>query len=231
MLSGPGDFLSMWRRLSPILAIMMLAACGADADDPSPEPVPSAGADSPVAAVAELVDAINDPDFAGASRLAVPGQAALAALAEGATFGEVASSLSDGDQDVAANFWAGFAQGTASFLAGEVSAVEDGTIEQDGVTFHRVVVTPADGESRTLLVREDDGYRIDLFASFGPGLADKMIGPIERLLTTQTGEATLILTELQEIVPSLLASASLPGTPSEVSQQLIALIEVITRVG
>lgn len=221
----------MWRRRSPILAIVVLAACGAGADDPGPNPVPSVGADSPVAAVDELVEAINAPDFAGASRLAVPGQAALAALAEGATFGEVASSLSDGDQDIAANFWAGFAQGTASFLTGDVSAVEDGTVEQDGVTFHRVVVTPADGDSRTLLIREDDGYRIDLFASFGPGLADKMIGPIERLLTTQTGEASLILSELQEIVPSLLASASLPGTSSEASQQLIALIEVITRVG
>ena len=221
----------MWRRLSPILAIVVLAACGAGADDSGLNPVPSSGADSPVAAVDELVEAINAPDFAGASRLAVPGQAALAALAEGATFGEVASSLSDGDQDVAANFWAGFAQGTASFLAGDVSSVEDGTIEQDGVSFHRVVVTPADGESRTLLVREDDGYRIDIFASFGPGLADKMIGPTERLLNTQTGEASLILNELQEIVPSLLASASLPGTSSEVSQQLIALIEVITRVG
>ena len=220
----------MWRRRSSVLAVVVLAACGGGADDPEPTPVPSVGADTPVAAVEELVEAINAPDFADASRLAVPGQAALAALAEGATFGEVASSLSEGDTDVAANFWAGFAQGTASFLAGDVTAVEDGTVEQDGVSFHRVVVTPPDGDSRTLLIREDDGYRIDLFASFGPGLADKMIGPVERLLTTQTGEAGLILSELQNIVPSLLASASLPGTTPETSQQLIALIEVITRV-
>jgi len=220
----------MWRRRSSVLAVVVLAACGGGADDPESTPVPSVGADTPVAAVEELVEAINAPDFADASRLAVPGQAALAALAEGATFGEVASSLSEGDTDVAANFWAGFAQGTASFLAGDVTAVEDGTVEQDGVSFHRVVVTPPDGDSRTLLIREDDGYRIDLFASFGPGLADKMIGPVERLLTTQTGEAGLILSELQNIVPSLLASASLPGTTPETSQQLIALIEVITRV-
>jgi len=220
----------MWRRRSSVLAVVVLAACGGGADDPESTPVPSVGADTPVAAVEELVEAINAPDFADASRLAVPGQAALAALAEGATFGEVASSLSEGDTDIAANFWAGFAQGTASFLAGDVTAVEDGTVEQDGVSFHRVVVTPPDGDSRTLLIREDDGYRIDLFASFGPGLADKMIGPVERLLTTQTGEAGLILSELQNIVPSLLASASLPGTTPETSQQLIALIEVITRV-
>jgi hypothetical protein len=221
----------MWRRCSPILAIVVLTACGGGAGDPDPPPGPSVGADTPVAAVDGLVEAINAPDFAGASRFAVPGQAALAALAEGATFGEVANSLSEGDGEVAANFWAGFAQGTASFLAGDVTAVEDGVVDQEGVTFHRVVVTPVDGESRTLLVREDDGYRIDLFASFGPGLADKMIGPVERLLTTQTGESGLILSELQDIVPSLLASASLPGTSPETSQQLIALIEVITRVG
>jgi hypothetical protein len=220
----------MWRRRSSIMVMVVLAACGGGNGDPESAPVSSVGADTPVAAVEELVEAINAPDFADASRLAVPGQAALAALAEGATFGEVASSLSEGDTDVAANFWAGFAQGTASFLAGDVTAVEDGTVEQDGVSFHRVVVTPPDGDSRTLLIREDNGYRIDLFASFGPGLADKMIGPVERLLTTQTGEAGLILSELQDIVPSLLASASLPGTTPETSQQLIALIEVITRV-
>ncbi len=79
-------------------------------------------------------------------------------------------------------------------------------------------------------MRDVDGYRIDLFASFGAGLADKMISPVERLLGTQTSDARLILTELQGIVPSLLAAAQLPDTPGDVSQQLLALVEVITRV-
>lgn len=221
----------MLRRLSALLVVALFAACSGGSAEPESSIPPGEGAESAVAAVEELVDAVNAAEFADASRLALRGQAALAALAEGATFGEVAKGLAEGDEEIAANFWAGFAQGTASFLTGDVAVVDDGTLEQDGVTFHRVLVTPADGSSRVLLVREDDGYRIDLFGSFGPGLADKMSGPVERLLTTQTADARLILSELQGIVPSLLASASLPDTPAEASQQLIALIEVITRVG
>lgn len=99
------------------------------------------------------------------------------------------------------------------------------------VEFHRISVQPAEGSPRTLLVREDNGYRVDLFASFGTGLADKMVTPAERLLTSQTDDARAILAELKEIVPSLMAAASLPGTTGEVSQQVIALIEVITRAG
>lgn len=210
---------------------MFAVACGGE--DPTTEPTiaPGEGADSPVTAVEELVAAISTPDFAEASHLAVPGQAALAALAEGATFGEVARSLSEGDEEIAANFWTGFAQETGVFLSGEVSVVDDGTVEQDDVEFHTVSLTPPDGSARTIIVRNVDGFRVDLFASFGSGLADKMAGPVERLLATQTADARLILAELQKIVPSLHVAASLPDTTPSASQQLFALIEVITRVG
>jgi hypothetical protein len=222
----------MWLRAPSLVALVVLAAaCGGD--DPITEPTvaPGEGSDSPVAAVEELVAAINTPDFAEASRLAVPGQAALAALAEGATFGEVARSLSEGDEEIAANFWTGFAQETGGFLTSEVGVVDDGTVDQDDVEFHTVTVTPSDGSARTIVVRNVDGYRVDLFASFASGLADKMAGPVERLLAAQTADARLVLAELQEIVPSLHVAASLPGTSPAASQQIFALIEVITRVG
>lgn len=115
-------------------------------------------------------------------------------------------------------------------MTGEVSAVEDGLVEGGDVEFHSVDVQAENGEPRTLLVREDDGYRVDIFASFGSALADKMIGPVERLLTTQTDDARLILTELQAVVPSLQVAANQPGTSPTASQQILALIEVITRV-
>lgn len=222
----------MWVRTVSLVAFVVLAvACGGE--DPISEPTiaPGQGADSAVGAVEELVAAINAPDFADASRLAVPGQAALAALAEGATFGEVARSISEGDEEIAANFWTGFAQETGGFLTGDVSVVDDGTVDREDVEFHMVTLTPPDGSARTVVVRNVDGYRVDLFASFGSGLADKMTGPVERLLATKTADARLVLAELQEIVPSLHVAASLPGTTPAASQQLFALIEVITRVG
>lgn len=210
---------------------MAVASCGGGDSDDIVVDGSGTGAETPVEAVEQLIEAINAPDFATAGRMAVPGQAALAALAEGAAIGDVAAALRADDPQVGVNFWSGFAQGAGSFLAGDVTAESGDVIEQEDVEFHVVTVQPAEGDSRTLMVREADGYRVDLFASFGSGLADKMIGPVERLLTTQTHDARLVLSELQAVVPSLLVAVSLPGTTAEASQQLLALIEVITRFG
>jgi len=221
-------------RLDSILiaAAIMVASCSADPSTGSVESLPPGeGAPSPTEAVTELVTAINLPDFSGASRLAMPGHAALASLAEGATFADVAEAIREGDQEVAANFWAGFAQGAGSFLSGDISVDDAGTVSRDEVDFHQVSVATDDGGTRSVLIQESDGYRIDLFASFGAGLADKMMGPVERLLSTQGEDARLILAHLQGIVPSLLTASELAGTPAGVSQQLLALVEVITRLG
>jgi hypothetical protein len=218
-------------RIESLLLALALVACSGEMAEPTSTIAPGQGESSPVAAVDSLIAAINIPDFAEASRLAVPGQAALASLAEGAGFADVAEALRSGDEEVAANFWSGFAQGTGSFLVGSVTTEESGTYTESGVEFTLVDVTPSGGGSRRLLLRDQDGYRIDLFASFGPGLADKMVAPVERLLVTQTDDARLILSNLKDIVPSLLAAAHQPGTPGDMSQQLLALVEVITRVG
>ena len=221
--------MSLTPRAVVLLAALAVAGCGpGDTVDTAPEQPP--GAETPTAAVEGLIEAIHEPDFPAAGRLSVPGQAALAALAEGATLDEVAESLEADDGQVSANFWSGFAQGAGGFLTGDVSAAEDGLVEGDGYQFHSVSVQSADGEPRTLLVRDEDGYRVDIFASFGPALADKMIAPVERLLTTQTEDSRLILNELQAIVPSLLVAASQPGTSATASQEIVALVEVITRV-
>jgi hypothetical protein len=218
-------------RVSALVLVVLLAGCGGGATDPTEPAVTGDGAETPIDAVNELVEAMSVPDFADASRLAMPGHAALAALAEGASFSEVADALRSGDAEIAANFWTGFAQETGGFLSGEIEVVDGETVTENGIDFHSVVVTPAGGTSRELIVRDEDGYRVDLFASFGAGLADRMTGQVERLLVTQSDDARLIMESLRGIVPSLLAAAELPGTPAGVSQELLSLVEVITRVG
>ncbi len=223
----------MSRRLDPALLALslLLAACSQPDVETVVSITPGEGAESPSAAVDELVRAMNEPDFADASRLAMPAQAALAALAEGAGFDDVADALRRGDEEVAANFWAGFAQGAGDFLSGTVTTADEGPVTLRDIDFWAVEVLPTDGGTRMIMVREDVGYRVDLFASFGGGLADKMAAPVERLLTTQTDDARFILYRLQDIVPSLLVAAELPGTSSAVSQQILSLVELITRVG
>ena len=209
---------------------MLVAACGTDSGSTTTTPVAPSGASSPSEAVEQLTQ-MSGPDFEEVAHLAMPGQAALASLAEGASVADVAAALREGDLDVAANFWAGFAQGSGGILSGGDVVGQGDVITQDGRQFEQVTVAPESGLERVIVLQESDGYRIDLFASFGAGLADRMIEPVERLLSNQTPEARFVVSELQNIVPSLKVAAQLPGTSTPVAQQLLALVEVITRIG
>lgn len=220
-----------WAALTLVAACLTLAgACRSGTSEADPD-TPGPGAASPIEAVQELVGALNDGDFTAASSLAVPGHAALASLAEGATFGQVAEALRADDAAVAANFWGGFAQGAGSYLTDSVEIEESGTVSSGGLEFHVITVKPPSEADREMLTRDSDGYRIDLFASFAPGLSQRMVGPVKRLLTAQTADSRLVLTELKNIVPSLMIAAERPDQPPDVVQSVLRLIELITRVG
>jgi hypothetical protein len=189
------------------------------------------GAESAVAAVEELHDLLIDGDFTGASSLAMPGQAAIASLAEGATSGEVAEALQDGDEAIAANFWSGFAQGFGEVLSGEITIEEIGVQSESDVEFYLVSVTPESGSAGRLVTQDVDGHRVDLFASFGAGLAGRLISPIEIIVDTPTGDNAVIIAALQDVVPSLLLAASDESLGPEAVQTVLRLVELITRVG
>jgi hypothetical protein len=215
------------RGLSSLLAAAVLVSCTGGAGSSSTNP--SIAGESAVAAVDRLIELLAVPDFQAASALAHPGQAALASLAEGASFGEVAAALREDDSTVAANFWSGFAQGTGDFLTGAVEATDGGVETRGGVDFTLVQVTTVTGDERLIVTRKSQGHQVDLFASFGAGLAARMIAPVERLLNTQTDDAAGILTALRDAVPSLLVAAAHDQLSAEASQDLTRLIELITR--
>jgi hypothetical protein len=210
-----------------LLIILLLAGCTrGQTPDGDEGPV---RASSPTEAVEMLIEHLETPDFEAAGNLSYPGHAALAALAEGASFEEVAEALREGDLGVAANFWSGFAQGSGNFLTADVDVVDGAPVVQNGVEFGVAdVSSPAVGE-RQVITREDDGVRVDLFASFGGGLAGLMIGPVELLLASQTEDAALILSELRGVVPSLIVASRRPWLPPEVAQDVVRLAELITR--
>jgi hypothetical protein len=189
------------------------------------------GATDPVAAVEELRSLLAAGDFGAASSLAVPGQAVLAALAEGAAPSSVAASLESGDSEVAANFWNGFAQGVGSAFEGEADLEDLGSTSEDGIEFSVVGVTPAGGARRVMITRDVDGHRIDLFATFGAGLAEGMIPSVELLLTSPNDDSGEVLAALQDVVPSLLVAARDQTLSPEASQRILQLVEMITRAG
>lgn len=220
----------MWlKRLSLLLVAVLVAVACNSGDDGGEDVERGPGAESAVATVDELVRLLAEPDFETASSLAHPDQAALASLAEGATFGEVAAALRDGDAAIAANFWSGFAQGAGEYLTGSITTADGGTFSQDDVEFHTVLVTPGNGAQRAIQTRESDGFRVDLFASFGAGLAPRMVQPVERLLTTQTDDARLILQRLRDTIPSLLVAANQEDLDTDLIQDLVRVVELVTR--
>jgi hypothetical protein len=210
-----------------VFALVMAACAGGSNNDGDPVVTPVAG--SPSEAVELLVEFLAAPDFDAAADLAVPGHAALAALAEGASFAEVAEALRSGDRAVAANFWAGFAQGSSNFLTGEIEVSDGARVVQSGVEFSVAEVLSAVGERR-VYTSEGDGHRIDLFASFGGGLAPTMIPAVELLLSVRGEDSVLILAELNRIVPSLTVASRQEWLPGPVALDVVRLIELITRV-
>ncbi len=187
-------------------------------------------ASSPAEAVELVVDFLSVPDFDSAAQLSYPRHAALASLAEGASFEEVALALREGDMAVAANFWSGFAQGSGNFLKEGIDVAAAPPVSQGSVEFGVAsVVSPEVGERAVLTRVIDGGHHVDLFASFGGGLAGMMIAPVETLLAAQTDDAALILSELRLVVPSLLVASRHPWLPAEVVLDLSRLVELITR--
>jgi hypothetical protein len=75
-----------------------------------------------------------------------------------------------------------------------------------------------------------DGHRVDLFATFGPALAGRLYPQIELLFETQSEDATFILSHMREQVPSLYRAVETPDLAPNVVQDLLQLIELITRI-
>jgi hypothetical protein len=210
--------------------MLIVSACTGNGNGASPG-TNGNEATTPVAAVEELRSMLIAGDFVSAGALAVPNQAALASLGEGASFGQVADAITDGDAEIAANFWSGFGQGVGEVLNSELAIEDRGSITESGVEFFLVGVTPAQGTERLIMTRDVDGQRIDLFASFGAGLAQRMLSPVEILLGTSSADSAVILDALQDVVPSLLVSATDPSLSPEAVQGVLQLVELITRVG
>ncbi len=220
----------MTRRFSLTVAVVLtLSACGGGASG-EPEADLGPGGESPVQAVEQLLGFLEDGDFSGAAALAVPGQAALASLAEGAAVSEVATALRNGDGIVAANFWSGFAQSITDVLAAGLIVEGAAPVEISGTEFHLVDIVTSSGGHRTLTTSDVDGHRVDIFATFGSALADRMYSPLERLLSSPVDDAALVLSEMRKQVPSLNMAAQSPEIGADAIQNILRLIELISRI-
>ena len=220
----------MSRRLvATALCVSMLVACSGN-DDGGEAPDVGPGAETAEEAVEQLFDRLGDGSFGEAASLAIPQQSALASLAEGASTADVADALDSGDAAIAANFWSGFAQSVDEILARGVSVLGSEGASAEGTEFTLVEIDAGSGAPRHIATRDVDGYRVDLFATFGPALASRLYPQVERLFQDPSEDASRVLGGLRDQVPSLYIASETPGLAPNLVQDLLQLIELITRI-
>lgn len=156
-----------------MIVVMLMGACGGT--EPEAEPivdVATQGAQAPELAVSAVIRAIGASDTAALDAMTVTDQLGLVALVEGATPSEAEAALGFASEQVAATFWASFGAGVEDFLEAGVDEIRIGTVETvdvQGARYATVEVEfPLDAATRVFVVTEQNGWRVDLIATF-PG--------------------------------------------------------------
>lgn len=213
-----------------MVVVVLLAACSSDpATDTSTGPT---GDLDPEGVVRSLLADVQAGRFDHAASLTDTEQAVLLTLAEGADATDVSESLADGGAAVAANFWSGFAQTLDPADDPSQWSVEVGEeISDDGKTFVAVRIATGEDDSRTFFLRRNGSWQVDMMATFGPILAERLTPPVESLLSSANANASSVLALLVDAVPSLRVAEANTELPPATHQAVLGLIERITRAG
>ncbi len=215
------------RLVACAVALVLVGCTGAEE---SPDTTIMGSDSAPAQVVSDLLSAIEEGRFEDAADVTDLDQAALLTLVEGANATEVVAALTDEAVQTGSNFWSGFAQTVDGFAPGSVTVSEGESVTQGHSHFVMVSVLPEQGDPRVFVVRRtDDAWVIDLFATFGSTLSERLLAPVETVLASANPDAAVVRTRLGQSADSLLVAAADPNLPSSAHQSLLALIERVTR--
>jgi len=182
-------------RLGLVLVLLVTVSCtDAPAEVPITAVPPAPGAPEASTAVDRLLAAVTAGDYATASDLTVDSQMVAIAVTENASVEALHGVLATGGRDIGANYWESFAatieefMGASTFTVGNTEAV---SIE--GVDFALVDVNAsADLVGRRFVAqRLDDGWKIDVVATFAPAMAQRLGRTADSLRADPTAEDIL----------------------------------------
>ncbi len=183
-------------------------------------PVVEPGAADPGTAVTELLASLASGDFERASQLTVDDQMLSIAVTGNVPTEALQGVLATGGSDIGRNYWESFAANLESFLGVEPGQVSTGAvseIEVDGSSFASVqILVPGDTARRRLVVQQTDGWKVDVVASFGPALAQRLGRAAEAFRADPS--ASDILASLVRQRPSLQVSLDAPDLDAETAQ-------------
>jgi len=170
--------------------------------------------------VEALLEAVDGGDFAGAAALTLTDQLAWVVMAEGGTLTQAAGLSQAGLDEVAANYWQGFSE-TVELEGVGVRAVDEQQIRES-----RFAIVALNGKLQ-LILRDSEGWRVDIIASFAPTLVNRLIEAAKVVEANQGDQATSMKTILVDQRPSVEAAAGQLGLPEATRADLLSLLEML----
>ncbi len=208
------------RRQAPVIPFMLMLVMATGCFSGSTTTTLDAVSDSREAAevVEALLAAVDGGDFEGAAALTLTDQMAWVVMAEGGTLNQAAGLLEDGLDEVAANYWQGFSETV------EVADIGVRAVEEQEVDESRFAVVALNGQLQ-LILRNSEGWRVDIIASFAPTLVNRLIEAARVVEANQGDQATSMRAILVAQRPSVAAAAGQSGLPEGTRTELLALLE------
>lgn len=219
----------MRRSVSLIAALALVAAaCGGESGESTSTTVVEF--DDPRTVVQDLVEALIDEDWSGTEGLADERHIAFLTAIERGSSREVASMLRAGiPSEVRVDFWSSFALSLPTYTGESITRIQVGSVTDqfvvDGNEYVAVDMFVADSKAEWILRLTDEGWVLDLIATFGTGFLPNLRAWFAFIGTS--GDAAYIRDEFESEMPSLMAGLDrlplgpLPDNAREAADELI----------
>lgn len=204
--------------------VLLVAGCGDAADD---------GADEdrrfPSSATSAWLAGIDDSDMARVADVVEPVSLAIVvAFENGLDAVQTLALIEDGmPQELASGYWQTFGAEFSEFSGRALSGMAVGDFEElPGGEYAVVDLGLEGGASNVIVVKAEDGWRVDMVATLGAGIVGPLRRMFEELPPSEEGDA--VRTAFREtVVPALGVIAERTPEPSLAAdaEQLVTIIE------
>lgn len=183
-----------------------------------------------------VMEAVLNGDTASAADSTVHEQMPWLAMAEGASIQQAADVLDAGARQVAINYWQGFSEGSGlpDLAVGRVSEANVGSHRFASITFDSGTFgagTVGSSKGLRLVLRLEDQWRVDVIASFGAALAERLRDALD-IVAANRGSDAERLAELISNQRDSVAVASESSNLNDPSRQALEdLAEAIDLLG
>jgi hypothetical protein len=210
-----------------MMLVLAASACGGTAGDD--------GADArafPSSAVAAWLEAVDGGDAAAVEEVVEPATLAVVVAAEnGLDAPQTLSAIDEGiPASLAAGYWDEFNRDFSEFSGRALGGLAVGDFEElPGGEFAVVDIGQEESATDVVVVKTDDGWRVDMVATLGVGVIAPLSRAFADLPATETADS--VRTAFRErVVPSLQVIADRSAEPALAAEAERLIVEIESYV-